>query len=54
MVRRNEVKGNLDQKKGNLDEADVGGEQAEILNALLNEECYSAAELSSRQSKWRS
>ena len=41
-------------EKGNLDEADVGGKQAKILNALLNEECYSAAELSSRQRKWGS
>ena len=50
VVRRNEVKGNLIEK-GNLDEANVGGEQAEILNALLNEDFYSTAEPSSRQRK---
>ena len=53
VVHRNEVKGNLIEK-GNLDEDDVGGEQAEILDALLNEDFYSAAKPSSRQRKWRS
>ena len=39
-----------------FDQADVGvgdREQAEVLNTLL-EDVYSAAELSSRQRKWRS
>ena len=56
VVRRNKVKGNLIEK-GNFDEADVGGEQAEIpaeiARRMLNEDVYSAAEPSSRQRKWQ-